>query len=124
MPAMSRALVVDDCPDTTDSFCSLLRLWGYDTRAANDGPAALTLAADFRPDVALVDVAMPLLDGFEVARRLRALPGLEKSLLVAMTGLGSEEDRRRCREAGFDLHLLKPVDPEELERLLARHAGG
>ena len=118
---MSRVLVVDDCADTTATFLMLARRWGHEPHAANDGQSAVALAVRIRPDVALVDVAMPGMDGLEVARRLRSLPGLEKALLVAITGFGREEDRRRCREAGFDLHLLKPVDPAELERLLARH---
>src|SRR5262245_17562889 len=114
---MSRALVVDDCPDTTDSFCWLLRLWGYDARAANDGPAALALAAEFRPDVALVDLAMPGMDGREVARRLRRLPGLRRLLIVGITGYAGG-GRRPCPEGDFDLCLLKPVEPDELRRLL------
>ena len=117
---MSRVLVVDDCADTTASFLLLARHWGHEPHAANDGQSAVALAAQVRPDVALVDVAMPGMDGFEVARRLRSLPGLEKALLVAVTGYDTEHDRRASREAGFDLHLVKPVDPEELERLLAR----
>jgi CheY-like chemotaxis protein len=115
-----RVLVVDDVADTAESVSLLLSAWGHEPHVANDGQSAVALAARVRPDVALVDVAMPGMDGFEVARRLRATPGLEKALLVAITGLGREEDRRRCLAAGFDLHLLKPVDPEELERLLAR----
>jgi CheY-like chemotaxis protein len=118
MLAMCRVLVVDDCADTTATFLMLARRWGHEPHAANDGQSAVALAARVSPDV-----AMPGMDGFEVARRLRSLPGLEKALLVAVTGFGREEDRQRCREAGFDLHLLKPVDPAELERLLARHPG-
>jgi two-component system CheB/CheR fusion protein len=114
---MSRALVVDDCPDTTDSFCWLLRLWGYDARAANDGPAALALAAEFRPDVALVDLAMPGMDGRELARRLRRLPGLRRLLIVGTTGYAGGGGRP-CPEGDFDLCLLKPVEPDELRRLL------
>jgi two-component system CheB/CheR fusion protein len=118
MYAMPRALVVDDCPGMTDAFCWLLRLWGYDARAANDGPAALAMAAEFRPDVALVDLVMPGMDGREVARRLRRLPGLEHALIVAVTGCAGGRGRR-CPEGDFDLSLLKPVDPDELRRLLA-----
>jgi two-component system, chemotaxis family, CheB/CheR fusion protein len=120
---MSRVLVVDDCADTTASFLMLARHWGHEPHAANDGPSAVALAARIRPDVALVDIAMPHMDGYEVARRLRALPGLEKALLVALTGCGTDEERRLGQEAGFHLYLLKPVDPNELERLLARHTG-
>jgi two-component system CheB/CheR fusion protein len=115
---MPRALVVDDCSCLTDAFCWLLRLWGYDARAANDGPSALAVAAEFRPDVALVDIGMPGMDGHEVARRLRRLPGLRHALIVAVTGYISGRGRQ-CPEGDFDLCLLKPVEPDELRRLLA-----
>jgi CheY-like chemotaxis protein len=120
---MSRVLVVDDCADTTSSLALLLRAWGHEPHAANDGHSAVVLAARVRPDVALVDISMPGMDGYQVAGRLRALPGMGKALLVATTGHGAEDDRRASREAGFDLHLLKPVDPDELERLLSGSAG-
>jgi two-component system CheB/CheR fusion protein len=97
----------------------LLRLQGQDVRVAYEGPAALELAREFRPEVVLLDLGMPGLDGYEVARRLRQQPGLEGILLVAVTGWGQEEDRRRSREAGFDLHWVKPVEPAALRELLA-----
>ena len=115
---MPRALVVDDCRDTANSFCALLRLWGYDARAANDDPAALALAAEFRPDVALVDLLMPGMDGHEVACRLRRLPGLGHALIVEVTGYVHGRGRL-WPEGDFDLCLLKPVDPDELRGLLA-----
>jgi CheY-like chemotaxis protein len=114
-----RVLVVDDCADTRDSLRILLRLWGHDTAEAADGPAALELAAAFRPAAALLDLAMPGMSGYEVAVRLRRLPGLEHVLLVAATGFGQARDLAASRAAGFDHHLVKPFDPAELERLLA-----
>ena len=88
---------------------------------AHDGPTALGRGPGVRPpDVVLLDIGMPGMDGYEVARRLRADAGLRDVLLVALTGWGQEEDRRRTREAGFDHHLVKPADPAELRALLAR----
>jgi CheY-like chemotaxis protein len=115
-----RVLVVDDCPDTTDSLALLLRLWGHDARVAHDGPAALEAARASPPDVVLLDVGLGTgMDGYDVARRLRALPNLEEALLICTTGYGMEADRRRSREAGFDHHLTKPANPEKLQQILA-----
>src|SRR5262245_33150430 len=122
-PAPFRVLVVDDHRDAADSLVLLLAVRGYDARAAYDGPAALELAGTFRPQAALLDIGLPGLDGCEVARRLRRLPGLEDTLLVATTGSGQPEDRRRCHEAGFDAFLLKPFDLPDLEGLLAAAPG-
>ena len=110
-----RVLVVDDFRDAADSLALLLKLLGHDARAVYDGPTALRVAASFRPDVVLLDLGLPGLDGYAVARRLRGQVGL----LVAATGFGQEEDRRRCREAGFDRFLLKPLDLGELQRVLS-----
>jgi two-component system, OmpR family, response regulator len=120
-PFPLRVLVVDDYQDTRDSTCVLLRIWGYQAESAADGQAALAAAPVFRPDVALIDLAMPGMDGYETARRLRELP--EPPLLMALTGYGRVEDRLRTRRAGFDAHMLKPVEPEELRALLGRTAG-
>jgi CheY-like chemotaxis protein len=109
---------VDDSPDTVESFLLLLQLWGHAGKAAHDGPAALEAARTWRPDVVLLDLALPRMDGYEVARRLRSEPGLEKVAILATTGHGQVEHRRRCREAGVDALLLKPFDPEELRRYL------
>jgi two-component system CheB/CheR fusion protein len=114
---------VDDSPDVADSEALLLRLWGYEARVAHSGPEALAEAEAFRPGVALVDLMMPGMDGYALARRLRALPGLEGLRLIAVTGLGSESYRRRSREAGFACHLLKPADPKILRRLLREPTG-
>jgi CheY-like chemotaxis protein/two-component sensor histidine kinase len=114
-----RVLVVDDNPDAADSLALLLELAGQEVRAAHDGPSALAEAEAMRPVLVFLDIGMPGMDGFEVARRLRRLPGLAGVRLVAMTGWGQDEDRRRSAEAGFDQHLVKPVEPKALEQLLA-----
>jgi len=116
-------LVVEDCHDSALSLAMLLQLWGHEAHAAYDGPAALRMACELRPDVVLLDLGLPGMSGWEVAARLRKQAGLEEALLVATTGYGREEDRRRSREAGCDCHLLKPVDLDELAHLLtARRA--
>ena len=117
-PAPLRVLVVDDNHDAADSLALLLKCWGYAPAVAYDGPAALALAAAEPPAAALLDISLPGMDGCEVARRLRALSGTARALLVAVTGHGQEEDVRRCYEAGIDLHLIKPIDPEELRATL------
>jgi CheY-like chemotaxis protein len=114
-PASCRVLVVDDDRDTRDSFALLLRLWGHDVRTAADGPMALTAAADFQPQAILLDIGLPRLDGWEVARRLR---GLTRATLIGVSGFGRDVDRERARRDGWDHFLLKPVEPAELERLL------
>ena len=114
-----RVLVVDDWPDTAESMAVLLRLWGHDVRIAHDGPTALAVAALYRPDVVLLDVGLPCMDGYQVARRLRNDLRLRDAFVVSLTGYGQDSDLWRSREAGCDRHLLKPVDPEVLERLLA-----
>jgi PAS domain S-box-containing protein len=113
-----RILVVDDNVDASDGLKMLLELNGEQVRAAYDGESALTVAREFRPQVALLDVGMPRMDGYEVARRLRAAPETREAVLVAVTGWGQPEDRRRSSEAGFDHHLVKPVEPSALEKLL------
>src|SRR5881227_60491 len=104
-----RVLIVDDNRDGADSLLLLLELYGHEARAAYDGDAALRLAGTFCPDVVLLDIGMPGLDGYEVARRLRRDEGLRDALLVAITGFGTEEDRRLAAQAGFDAHLTKPA---------------
>jgi CheY-like chemotaxis protein len=118
VPRCRRVLVVDDKVDAAASTAMVLRMEGHDVRVAHDGPAALWEAQSDPPDVVLVDIAMPGMDGYEVARRLRQLPGMEQVLLVAVTGYGQPHDRHRSREAGFDQHLVKPVEPEVLLQLL------
>jgi two-component system CheB/CheR fusion protein len=122
-PAMPcRILVVDDNDDGAHTLAMLLKLWGHDFRLAHDGPSAVKIADSFRPEVVLLDIGLPGMDGYEVARRLREEAGLKDVFLVAVTGYGQDDDRRRSRESGFDHHLVKPVDPEALEQLLAHFA--
>jgi CheY-like chemotaxis protein len=113
-------LVVEDDPDAGRSYAMLLELLGHRVRVANDGPTALRLAAESTPDVALIDIGLPHMDGCEVAKRLRGQSPDRRPLLVAITGYGQEEDRRRSDAAGIDLHLLKPVEPEKLKEFLRR----
>jgi signal transduction histidine kinase len=114
-----RVLVVDDNRDAADSLALLLKLMGHEVRTAYDGPAALQEARAWRPEVVLLDIGLPGMTGYEVARRLREERPPEELLLVALTGYGQEEDRRRSQEAGLDLHFVKPVDPNALRDLLA-----
>jgi CheY-like chemotaxis protein len=102
----------------------LLRTEWHEVHTAGDGPAALRAAEAFRPEVVLLDIGLPQMDGYEVARRLREQTGVKRALVVALTGYGQEEDRRRTREAGFDAHLVKPADLADLQRLLAGAGNG
>jgi CheY-like chemotaxis protein len=97
----------------------LLSVRGHEVRTAHDGPSGVEQAAAFRPEVILLDLGMPGMDGYEAAKKVRGFVGMGKVKLVALTGWGQEEDRRRTREAGFDAHLVKPVAPAALEELLA-----
>jgi signal transduction histidine kinase/CheY-like chemotaxis protein len=115
-----RVLVVDDNVDAAQSLAVLLNLWGHEVCTAHDGTVALEAAQAWRPEVVLLDIGLPGMDGYEVARRLRALQCPARPLLIALTGHAREEDRRRSQDAGFDRHLVKPVDPEILEVLLAQ----
>jgi signal transduction histidine kinase/ActR/RegA family two-component response regulator len=114
-----RVLVVEDVAEVADVLVLLLQFWGHDVRAVRDGAAALISARAYHPDVILLDLGLPGLDGYDVARQLRREPGLGKPLLVAVTGYGSDDDRRRSLEAGFDHHLVKPVHPDALRAALA-----
>jgi DNA-binding response OmpR family regulator len=111
--AARRVLVVDDNADAAESLAMLLEANGDAVRVAYDGEEALEAEGDFRPEVVLLDIGMPKLSGYEVARRIRDARG-GKVLIVAITGWGQEEDRRRAREAGFDHHFTKPVDYQAL----------
>jgi two-component system CheB/CheR fusion protein len=114
-----RILVVDDNVDSAESLGQFLEMVGHQIRTAYNGPAGLETARAYRPEIVLLDISMPGMDGYELARRLRQEPGLERVLLVALTGYGQDEDRRRSRQATIDHHLVKPVDPETLEALLS-----
>jgi PAS domain S-box-containing protein len=114
-----RLLVVDDNRDAATTLAMLLRLQGCEVHVANDGLAALEAAAHYQPELIFLDIGMPGMDGYEVARRIRRTPGLKHIVLAALTGWGQQEDRRRSAEAGFDHHLVKPVQPGTLESILA-----
>jgi len=115
-----RVLVVDDNRDAADSTADLLRVVGFDARACYDGLAALELADGFLPNVCLIDLNMPGMDGDALAARLHERAGGRLLVLVAVTAMGDEVSRRRTREAGFSLHLVKPVDPHDLLAVVDR----
>jgi CheY-like chemotaxis protein len=117
-PPDPRVLVVDNCHEAAVSLAWLLERWGFQPVLAYDGPSALAVALARPPDAVLLEVGLPGMDGYEVARRLRGRPQTAPALLIALTRYGQEEDLGRCREAGIDLHLLKPYEPEELHRAL------
>jgi CheY-like chemotaxis protein len=109
---------VDDSADTLEMLADLLRLEGHQVRTAHDGPEALRAAQEFAADVVLLDIGLPGMDGFEVARRLRQLPALAGAVLVAVTGYGRAADRLRGAEVGFNHYLIKPLSPAALEGVL------
>jgi CheY-like chemotaxis protein len=114
-----RVLIVDDNKDAAESLRMLLELMGAEVQTADDGGAALEALRTERPSVVLLDIGLPDMDGYEVARRARRQPEGRDVTFIALTGWGQEEDRRLSREAGIDHHLIKPVDFAELESLLA-----
>ena len=120
VPHDRRILVVDDNRDAVDALAMMLRLSGNDVEVAYDGLSALGTAQSFRPDGVVLDIGLPGMDGYEVARRLRARPETAAALIVAVTGYGQNEDRKRARAAGFDHHLVKPIESDTLLNLLAR----
>jgi signal transduction histidine kinase/PAS domain-containing protein/ActR/RegA family two-component response regulator len=119
----ARVLLVEDNPDTAESLIMFLEVLGHRVCPVYDGAAALDAARTSPPDVMLVDIGLPGMDGYEVARRVRRDPGLDRVVLVALTGYGREEDRERAMAAGFDFHLVKPVSPDALHGLVARLGG-
>jgi PAS domain S-box-containing protein len=118
VPTSRQVLLVDDNKDSAESLAMLLRLGGHEVQMAHDGHQALALAAATRPSIVLLDIGLPGMNGYEVARRLKQLPGMSAVRLVAITGYGQEKDRIASADAGFELHLTKPVDPDELIGLL------
>jgi two-component system OmpR family response regulator len=116
--ASRRVLVVDDNVDAANSIAQLLELLGHRVRCVYDGPSALSATDDFRPEIVVLDIGLPGMDGYEVARRLRDRRDFKSTPIVAVTGYSQEEDRARSREAGFSEHLAKPVDPEMLHNLV------
>lgn len=121
---MIRILVADDNEDAAQSLATLLELRGHSVRMASDGAAAVEEAERFRPHVALLDISMPVLDGYASAAAIRAKSWGKELLLVALTGWAQQADRARALQAGFDIHLAKPVDFDALHRLLAQFEVG
>lgn len=119
-PLDGRILVVDDLNDAAASLALVCELYGADARVARDGLEALTVGASFLPDVVLMDISMPNMNGYEAARRVRAEPWGKTAVLIALTGWGRQGDIEAAREAGFDGHLLKPVGAEALIDLISR----
>ena len=117
-----RVLVVDDNKDTVLTFAILLKASGHDVRTAYDGPTGLEAALEYRPDVALLDIGLPGLNGYEIAKRMRQEPTLQNAVLVALTGYGQETDRETSRQAGFNHHLVKPANFDKLQQILATAA--
>jgi CheY-like chemotaxis protein len=113
-----RVLVVDDSPDAAESLAMLVEFEGHEVYQAHDGAEAVRTAERVRPDIVLMDIGLPVLSGYEACRRLRAQAWGAAIVIVALTGWGQEEDRERSRAAGFDLHLVKPVDRDDLLRVV------
>ena len=117
MRAVIRILLIEDNSDAREALRALLELDGYEVHAGADGPEGLDLARTKAPEVALIDIGLPGFDGYEVARRMKAL-GVRPPVMIALTGYSEPEDRQRAKDAGFAAHLVKPVDPDNLARLL------
>ncbi|MGH9591617.1 MAG: response regulator [Bryobacteraceae bacterium] len=115
-----RILIVDDNEDAAQTLGMLLELSGHEVHLAHDGEQAVIRACELRPDIALVDIGLPKLDGYGVARAVREQPWGEDVVLVALTGWAQDEDKRRAVEAGFNFHLAKPVDPDVLDELIGK----
>jgi CheY-like chemotaxis protein len=119
----ARVLVADDNPDTAESLATLLQMHGHDVQAVHDGEAALRALESFQPDFALLDIGMPKLNGYEVARRTRRAAWGQRIRLIALTGWGQEQNRREALASGFDHHFVKPVQPAELMQYLSGSTG-
>jgi CheY-like chemotaxis protein len=117
--ARRKVLLIDDNADMRQTLAACLSMQGHDVREAGDGLSAVQLANEFAPDVIVVDIGLPEIDGYEVARRLRANASTREVRLVALTGYGQQEDKQKAVNAGFDEHLTKPVDPATLEQVVA-----
>lgn len=118
MSTSRRVLLVDDNIDAVESLAQLLALSGHDVRTASDGPLAIRAATEFRPEVVFCDLGLPGMSGYDVARELRSLPFGRDMVLAALTGYGLPADREKTAQAGFDAHLVKPVDPSVIESFL------
>ena len=115
-----RILIADDNVDSAASLAALLRLLGNEVRTAKDGAAAVEMFAAYQPDLALLDIGMPNLNGYDACRRIRELPSGKQAVLIALTGWGNDDDRRLSAEAGFDHHLVKPVDLKDITRIVGQ----
>lgn len=115
-----RVLVVEDNLDSANSLAELIELWGYETCVVNDGPAAIEAATAFQPDVVLLDIGLPGMNGYQVARHMRSRPALKEAMIVALTGYGQEEDRRLAEQSGIDRHYTKPIELAVLQSLLTQ----
>jgi two-component system CheB/CheR fusion protein len=113
-----RVLVVDDNVDAANMIAMVLQHFGHQTETVYSAQSALEMAVEYRPDFVVLDIGLPGMDGYEVARRLRQIPELKDTRLIAATGYGQDADRRRSEEAGFDHHMVKPIDPEKLQKVL------
>jgi CheY-like chemotaxis protein len=122
MSKTRRVLLIDDNVDAAESLAQLLALSGHDARTASDGFEGLRVAEQFRPEVVFCDLGLPGMSGYEVARSLRALPHGREMILAALTGYGQPADREKTAQAGFDAHLVKPVDPSVIESFLDDYA--
>jgi signal transduction histidine kinase len=122
--ARRRVMVVDDSVDGAESMSILLEMLGHEVRVMYDGAAAIAAASEFRPEVVLLDIGLPGIDGYQVARALRAGPATAGALLIALTGYGQDSDRQRTKDAGFDHHLVKPASLDDIERVIAADGAG
>ena len=118
MNTPKRVLDVDDNKDAAESMSMLLEMWGHQVVYAYDGPTALERARTWQPEAVFLDIGLPGMDGYQVAERLRGLPKGKDAILIAITGYGQDDDRRRSRRAGIDHHLVKPVAPDALRSLI------
>jgi len=118
-----RILVADDDQDSAESLAMLFQMMGHDVRSALNGLEAVDVAANFRPDLIVLDIGMPGLDGYEVCRRIRQQPWAQAVVIAALTGWTRDEDKDRSQEAGFDHYLVKPIDPQALTDLVGRVSG-
>ncbi len=119
-----RVLLVDDSVDAAEAMSMLLETLGHEIRVMHDGPSALAMVDDFAPDVVILDIGLPGMDGFEVARQMRTRAVTKAALLIALTGYGAESDKQKARDAGFDHHLVKPVSFTAIETVIAASFAG
>jgi two-component system OmpR family response regulator len=119
-----RILLVDDSVDAAEAMSMLLETLGHEVRTMHDGPSALAMVDDFAPDVVILDIGLPGMNGYELAREMRARPNTKTALMIALTGYGGESDRQKAREAGFDHHLVKPVSFAAIETVIANSFPG